>query len=97
MATFVLIHAAGDGGWSWHLVEAALRERGHDVVAPDLPADDASAGLWTYAGVVIDAIDGTGIAEPAPTSSSSDTRSAASRRRSCATACRRSSRSCSPR
>jgi hypothetical protein len=58
MATFVLIHAAGDGGWSWHLVEAALRERGHGVVAPDLPADDASAGLWTYADVVIDAIDG---------------------------------------
>jgi len=58
MATFVLIHAAGDGGWSWHLVEAALRERGHDVVAPDLPADDASAALSTYADVVIDAIDG---------------------------------------
>ena len=25
MATFVLIHGAGFGGWSWHLVEAALR------------------------------------------------------------------------
>jgi pimeloyl-ACP methyl ester carboxylesterase len=58
MATFVLIHAAGDGGWSWHLLEAALRERGHGVVAPDLPADDASAGLTTYAEVVIDAIGG---------------------------------------
>lgn len=58
MATFVLIHAAGDGGWSWHLVEAALRERGHDVVAPDLPAADASAALSTYADVVINAIDG---------------------------------------
>jgi pimeloyl-ACP methyl ester carboxylesterase len=58
MATFVLIHAAGDGGWSWHLLEAALRERGHGVVAPDLPADDASAGLTTYADVVIDAIGG---------------------------------------
>lgn len=58
MATFVLIHAAGDGGWSWHLVEAALRERGHGVVAPDLPADDASAGLSTYADAVIDAIGG---------------------------------------
>jgi len=58
MATFVLIHAAGDGGWSWHLLEAALRERGHGVVAPDLPADDASAGLSTYADAVIDAIGG---------------------------------------
>jgi hypothetical protein len=31
MATFVLIHGAGDVGWYWHLVEAELRERGHDV------------------------------------------------------------------
>jgi pimeloyl-ACP methyl ester carboxylesterase len=35
MATFVLIHGAGDVGWYWHLVEAELRARGHDVVAPD--------------------------------------------------------------
>jgi pimeloyl-ACP methyl ester carboxylesterase len=56
MATYVLIHGAGDGGWYWHLVEAALRERGHDVVAPDLPADDDSAGLSAYADAVIDAI-----------------------------------------
>jgi pimeloyl-ACP methyl ester carboxylesterase len=56
MATYVLIHGAGDGGWYWHLVDAALRERGHDVVAPDLPADDDSAGLWAYAGSVVDAI-----------------------------------------
>lgn len=58
MATFVLIHGAGFGGWSWHLVEAALRDAGHDVVAPDLPADDPSAGLDTYADTVVDAIDG---------------------------------------
>jgi hypothetical protein len=25
----------------WHLVEAELRARGHDVVAPDLPCEDA--------------------------------------------------------
>lgn len=56
MATFVLIHAAGDSGWSWHLVEAALRKRGHDVVAPDLPADDGSAGLSAYADAVVDAV-----------------------------------------
>ena len=58
MVTFVLIHGAGDGGWSWHLVEAALRDRGHDVVAPDLPADDGSAGLSTYVDAVVDAIRG---------------------------------------
>lgn len=56
MATFVLIHGAGDGCWTWHLVEAALRRRGHDVVAPDLPAGDASAGLSTYADAAVDAI-----------------------------------------
>jgi Alpha/beta hydrolase family len=56
VTTFALIHGAGDGGWYWHLVEAALRERGHDTVAPDLPADDESATLDTYASAVIDAI-----------------------------------------
>jgi pimeloyl-ACP methyl ester carboxylesterase len=56
MATFVLIHGAGDLGWYWHLVEAELRARGHDVVAPDLPCEDDSAGLPEYADAVIDAI-----------------------------------------
>jgi len=27
VATFVLIHGAGDVGWYWHLVEAELRAR----------------------------------------------------------------------
>jgi pimeloyl-ACP methyl ester carboxylesterase len=58
MATYVLIHGAGDGGWYWHLVEAALRERGHDVVAPDLPSGDDSARLSDYADKVLDAIGG---------------------------------------
>jgi pimeloyl-ACP methyl ester carboxylesterase len=56
MATFVLIHGGGDVGWSWHLVEAELRRRGHDVVAPDLPCDDDAAGLEDYADAVVDAI-----------------------------------------
>jgi pimeloyl-ACP methyl ester carboxylesterase len=55
-ATFVLIHAAGDVGWYWHLVEAELRQHGHDVVAPDLPCDDDTASLDDYADSVIDAI-----------------------------------------
>lgn len=58
MSTFALIHGAGDGGWYWHLVEAELRARGHDVVAPDLPADDDSAGLPEYADVVVEAVGG---------------------------------------
>lgn len=58
MATYALIHGAGDVGWYWHLVEAELCRRGHDVVAMDLPVEDDSAGLSTYADVVVDAIAG---------------------------------------
>ena len=58
MSTFALIHGAGDVGWYWHLVEAELRKEGHDVVAPDLPADDESAGLNEYADAVVEAIGG---------------------------------------
>ena len=62
MATFVLIHGAADSGWFWHLVEAELRGRGHDVVAPDLPCDDDSAGLAEYADAVVGAVgDRTGL------------------------------------
>jgi pimeloyl-ACP methyl ester carboxylesterase len=56
MATYALIHGAGDVGWYWHLVEAELRARGHAVVAPDLPCEDDSAGLSEYADTVLDAI-----------------------------------------
>ena len=57
MSTFVLIHGAGDVGWYWHLVEAELRRRGHDAVAPDLPCDDDAAGLPEYADAVVEAIE----------------------------------------
>ena len=56
LATYVLIHGAGDVGWYWHLVEPDLRARGHDVVAPNLPCEDDSAGLTEYADAVIEAI-----------------------------------------
>ncbi|MFL5797288.1 MAG: alpha/beta hydrolase [Actinomycetota bacterium] len=56
MATFVLIHGAGDVGWYWHLVDAELRQRGHLAVAPDLPCEDDAAGLTEYADAVVDAI-----------------------------------------
>jgi pimeloyl-ACP methyl ester carboxylesterase len=51
-----LIHGAGDVGWYWHLVDAELRDRGHDVVAPDLPSEDESAGWSEYAETVIEAV-----------------------------------------
>ena len=41
---------AGSDGWYRHLVALRLRARGHDVVAPDLPCDDDTAGLVEYAG-----------------------------------------------
>jgi pimeloyl-ACP methyl ester carboxylesterase len=56
MATYVLIHGASSDSWYWHLVIPSLQERGHDVVAPDLPSDDDAAGLKEYADTVIDAI-----------------------------------------
>ena len=46
----------GDVGWYWHLVEAALRKRGHEVVAPDPPCDDDSATLGDYADTVVAAV-----------------------------------------
>jgi pimeloyl-ACP methyl ester carboxylesterase len=56
VATFVLIHGAADVGWYWHLLEAELRARGHDTVAPDLPCDDDAAGLDEYVDTVAAAI-----------------------------------------
>jgi SAM-dependent methyltransferase len=56
LSTFVLIHGGGDVGWCWHRVEAELRARGHDVVAPDLPGDDESLELDDYAEAVIAAL-----------------------------------------
>ena len=52
MATFVLVHGAGDVGWYWHLTEAELRARGHETAAPDLPCDNSTASLDDYAAAV---------------------------------------------
>lgn len=54
--TYVLIPGAGGAAWCWHLVEAQLRERGHDVLAVDLPGDDERAGLAEYVDLVVEAI-----------------------------------------
>ena len=54
--TYVLIPGAGGSAWYWHLVEAELLQRGHDVVVVDLPADDDSAGLPEYTDAAIMAI-----------------------------------------
>src|SRR5438445_13807997 len=56
MATYVLLHGAGSDSWYWHRVAPMLRERGHDVVALDLPCDDDGAGIDDYAKEAVDAI-----------------------------------------
>ncbi|MFG2847028.1 alpha/beta fold hydrolase [Kitasatospora sp. NPDC048296] len=56
MATYVLIHGGAADSWCWEPLAAELRDRGHEVVAPDLPCDDESAGLAEYADAVVEAI-----------------------------------------
>jgi pimeloyl-ACP methyl ester carboxylesterase len=58
MATFVLIHGAGDTGWYWHLTEAELHARGHETIAPDLPCDNSTASLDDYVATVAGAAAG---------------------------------------
>ncbi len=56
MTTFVLIPGAGGAAWYWSRVVPRLEAAGHTAIAVDLPADDETAGLAEYAGLVIDAI-----------------------------------------
>lgn len=55
MSTYVLIHGASDAFY-WHRVVPMLTDRGHEVVAPDLPIGDDNAGFADYADTVVDAI-----------------------------------------
>ncbi|MBB4662787.1 alpha/beta fold hydrolase [Conexibacter arvalis] len=57
MATYAIVHGAGDVGASWDLVAERLRARGHAVVAPDLPCEDDGAGFGDYADTVADAVE----------------------------------------
>jgi pimeloyl-ACP methyl ester carboxylesterase len=47
MGALMLVHGIGHGGWCWRRTKADLVDRGHDVVAVDLPltglGDDAAA------------------------------------------------------
>ena len=55
---FVLVPGAGGDAHYWHLVTPLLREAGHRVVAPDLPAEDDAAGLGEYADAIVAAAAG---------------------------------------
>ena len=56
--TYALIPGAGGSAWYWHRVAPLLSGRGDDVIAIDLPADDDSADLNTYADIVCQAVSG---------------------------------------
>jgi pimeloyl-ACP methyl ester carboxylesterase len=55
-SSYVLLPGSGGDSFYWHLVAPRLREHGHEVIAPDLPAADDGAGLAAYADTVVDAI-----------------------------------------
>ena len=52
--TYALIPGAGGSAWYWHRVAPLLP----DAIAVELPADDDSADLTTYADTVVDAVSG---------------------------------------
>jgi pimeloyl-ACP methyl ester carboxylesterase len=56
MATFVLIHGGGGSAWDWHRLVPELAGRGHDVVVPELPIEDRSAGFAEFCETVVTAI-----------------------------------------
>jgi pimeloyl-ACP methyl ester carboxylesterase len=54
VSTFALIHGAWHGAWCWGRLLGPLRDRGHEVVVPELPSEDPELGLVDY-GDTIDA------------------------------------------
>ena len=58
MATFCLIHGSGQNASAWQLLERELVGRGHDVVAPSMPANTREAGADLYAVTVVDSLPG---------------------------------------
>ena len=46
MSTFVLVHGAFRGGWSWRRVRPRLIAAGHDVYAPTLDGDASGLETW---------------------------------------------------
>jgi pimeloyl-ACP methyl ester carboxylesterase len=52
VSIFALVHGAWHGAWCWERVTGPLRDRGHEVVAPELPSEDTGAGLDEYAATI---------------------------------------------
>ena len=63
MTTFVLIHGAFSGGWSWDPVRDAITQAGHEVITPDLPSQGndrtplSEITLDSYCNRVIEVLD----------------------------------------
>lgn len=55
MARYVLIHGSSSNSGYWQFVAPELEAAGHDVIAPDLPSRDDSAGFEEYADAVVHA------------------------------------------
>lgn len=56
MATFVLIHGGGGSAWDWHRLASELAVRGHDVITPELPIENPSAGFADFRESVVNAV-----------------------------------------
>jgi pimeloyl-ACP methyl ester carboxylesterase len=58
MTTFGLVAGGGHNAWCWDRVVPELEQRGHQVVAVDLPTGQAGAGLTEFSAAVVDALAG---------------------------------------
>lgn len=58
MTTFLLLPGAGGEALYWSPVTDLLRRAGHEAIAPELPADDPTAGLTAYAELAVAAVAG---------------------------------------
>lgn len=55
-AAYALLPGAGGDAWYWHRVTPLLQSHGAEVIAVDLPAADASAGLTEYRDAALAAV-----------------------------------------
>jgi pimeloyl-ACP methyl ester carboxylesterase len=60
MTTFALVHGAWHGAWCWRRLIPELEDRGHGVIAMDLPSDDPAAMFDDYADVVAGELEARG-------------------------------------
>ncbi len=60
MVTFGLVHGAYHGSWCWQKLIPELEQRGHRVLAVDLPCEDPHAGAAEYAAASVRAFGDAG-------------------------------------